>query len=298
MSKYFYPLLLKNEHLSQFKLADNIEIREMTPAEREEFFGLEYVDATLKPSPIGYVGFNRIMKSKTNKGRYSNTTSFDRGIFDGSSDILASNYVVIFDGYDSPDQIVQRFNLSLKLFTPTSSGCYLGFKSQETDVHFHFSMPVHGPYDYLSLDQIDLEVIQKYFNNMEDKWNTDKFRLLTDLFDRALQGGKTPLDVRFLLLAIALESLYLPKQDTEAQYRLCLRASKVLSKHGHGEAEEIFDMIKNIYKARSKLVHSGSTKDLSSNLFSNLTEVVRISLTHYIENPGDFTEEALANVVF
>jgi len=63
---------------------------------------------------------------------------------------------------------MQRLNLSFKLFKPTSTAGYVCFREKETDVHFHIGMPIHGPFDYLSLTAYDLAEIQKIFKLIED----------------------------------------------------------------------------------------------------------------------------------
>jgi hypothetical protein len=185
----------------------------------------------------------------------------------------------------------------LKLFKPTSTGGYLGFRENETDVHFHYSMPIHGPFDYLSLTASDLTEIQGIFVLLEDKKDDDKFKLLGELYDRALQGGHAEWDIRFLLLVISLESLYLPAQEQELKFRLSIRAAKLLSKLGYGEAKDIFHKVNKIYRIRNKLVHAGKTKDLTAVMFSELTNIVRVSLLLYVKNPNDFSEDALTTVV-
>lgn len=297
-NKYYYPVVLKNDHLDPFRITPEIELRKITKSEREEFFGLEDIDFTFKAVPgIGYLGFNQWCPSQSKKGRYPHSNWFVHGLFDGSNDIFASNYVLIIECSGSPDHIIQRLNLALKLFKPTSTGGYLGFRENDTDVHLHYSMPIHGPFDYLSLTASDLAEIQGMFMLIEDKKDDDKFKLLGELYDRALQGGKVEWDIRFLLLVISLESLYLPDQEQELKFRLSIRAAKLLSKLGHGQAKDVFDKVNKIYNIRSKLVHAGKTKGLTSDIFSELTDIVRVSLALYIRNPYDFSKNALTTIV-
>lgn len=297
--KYYFPIVLKNEQLGPFKMTSEIELRRITKSEREEFFGLEDVDVTFKAVPgLGYMGFNRLLPSQSTKGRYSYKFGVIHGAYDGSSDIFASNYVLIVECSDRPDFLIQRLNLSFKLFKPTSTGGYLGFKENEADTHIHFfGMPIHGPFDYLSLNDADLQVIQQIFNAIEHKKDDGKFKLLADLFDRALQGGNIDLDVRFLLLTISLESLYLPEGTSELKFRLAIRAAKLLSKHGYGKAKDIFSKVGELYNIRSVLVHTGKAKGLTFSIFSELTDIVRVSLLHYIKDANDFCRDALTNIV-
>jgi len=283
--------------LGPFKITPEIELRKITKSEREEFFGLEDIDFIFKATPIGYLGFNQWSPSQSKKGRYAHSNWFAHGLFDGSIDIFASNYILIIECSDSPDHIIQRLNLSFKLFKPTSTGGYLGFRENEVDVHFHYSMPIHGPFDYLSLTASDLAEIQEILLLIEDKKDNDKFKLLGELYDRALRGGHAGLDIRFLLLVISLESLYLPTQKQELKFRLSIRVAKLLSKLGYGDAKDIFRKVNKIYRIRNKLVHAGKTKDLTPDIFSELTNIIRVSLLHYIKNPNNFSEDALTTIV-
>lgn len=297
-NRYHYPVVLKNEHLDSFKITPEIELREITKGEREEFFGLEDIDFTFKATPIGYLGLNQWSSSQSKKGRYSFTNWFGHGAFDGSNDIFASNYVLIIECSGNPDHMIQRLNLALKLFKPTSTGGYLGFRENETDVHFHYSMPIHGPFDYLSLTASDLGEIQGIFVLLEDRKDDDKLKLLGELYDRALQGGNVEWDIRFLLLVIFLESLYLPDQEQELKFRLSVRVAKLLSNLGHGQAKEIFEKMDKIYSIRSKLLHAGKGKGLTYDIFSELTNIVRVSLALYIKNPDAFSKTALTTILF
>jgi hypothetical protein len=297
-NKYYYPIVLKNDYLDPFEISPEIELRKITTSEREEFFGLKDIDFTFRATPIGYLGLNDWSPSQSKKGRYAHSNWLVHGLLNGSSDIFASNYVLIIECSDSPDHVIQRLNLSFKLFKPTSTGGYLGFRENETDVHFHYSMPIHGPFDYLSLTAADLTEIQKIFKLIEDRQDSEKFKLLANLYDRALQGGQVSIDIRFLLLAISLESLFLPNLEQELKFRLCIRAAKLLNKLGYGQAKDIFEKVDKAYDIRSALVHAGKTNDLTPDIFFELTDIVRVSMIHYTKNPNDFSQEALKNVVF
>ena len=62
----------------------------------------------------------------------------------------------------------------------------------------------------------------------------------------------------FLLFAIALETLILPESDSqELTYRLRVRVAHLLGKDRSRRAE-LSSTIRDLYKIRSKIVHSGS----------------------------------------
>jgi len=158
-------------------------------------------------------------------------------------------------------------------------------------------MPIHGLFDYLDINRNDLTRIRETFlllvNNTDDK-----FKLYSELYYRSLQGNGTNLDLRFLLLTICLECLFLPEADTELSFRLSIRAALLLSKYGYRDTKTIYDTVKQIYKIRSELVHRGKTNKLDRKLFWELTEIVRISLSLYLKDRNLFSEKSLTEIIF
>jgi hypothetical protein len=295
-TKYFYPIILKNKKINPFNISPNVELRQLTTKEREDFFGLKKVDFTFSQKfPDGYIDFNKFVPSNR-KSRCPYTKLFERGLFDGSSDILASNYVLIIECSNTPDFLLERLNLSFKLFKPTSTGGYVGFEENETDVHFHYYMPIHGPFDYLHLKKNDLEKIKEIYSSVEKNKDDDKFKFWSELYSRSLQGDKTGIDLRFLLLIFSLESLYLPKRETELGFRLSIRLANLLSKYRFGKSEDIYKQIREIYKVRSELVHNGKTNKLTSEIYSELTNFVRISLNLYLKDRNLFSKKYLTDI--
>lgn len=295
--KYFYPIILKNNRLKPFELSNEITIRHITISEREEFFGLKKVGFIFSHKfPLGYIALHNFYRGKKN-GRCPYKSLLQRGHFDGSSDIIASNYVLCIDCDKSPDALIDKINISFILHRPTSTGAYLGFRENETDVHFNYRMPIHGPFDYLYITRNDLRNVKKLFTLIEAKKEDDKFNLCAELYSRALQGGKLDFDLRFILLVTCLESLYLPDIEQELTFRLCLRIAKLLSKYGYGARKEIYKKTKDIYKARSILLHSGKVDKLSKEIFYDSTEIVRKSLILYLKDSSLFSKDGLDNIV-
>ena len=69
----------------------------------------------------------------------------------------------------------------------------------------------------------------------------------------------------FLLFAIALEAIVLPKQGQELSYRLALRVARLLGRSSKSR-HEILETTKKLYDVRSKIVHSGSYEVTDENL--------------------------------
>lgn len=298
-TKYFYPLILKNKRLGQFEISQNVKIRRLSNAERAAFFGLKKIEFSFTGGkPIGYIGWYKFFPSKK-KGRLPYIPLAQRGIFDGSDDILASNYVLILISDESPDFLLDKVNLSFALFKPTSSGGYIGFRENETDVHFHYNMRIHGPFDYLYLCKTDLKEIQSIFSLVDSNYNDKRFNLYSQLYLRALEGSRIGIDLRFLLLAMALEDLYLPQKNLELSFRLSVKAANLLSRYKFGKPKDNYKIIRDIYDVRSELVHNGKTDKLTSKIFSQLTDIVRVSLKIYLKNKHLFSDsKKIEEIIF
>ena len=68
----------------------------------------------------------------------------------------------------------------------------------------------------------------------------------------------------FLLYAIALETMILPIQDTELNYRLATRVARLIGASQH--RRKVRERITGLYRVRSKIVHSGSYEVTDSDL--------------------------------
>ncbi len=295
--KYYYPIILKNKRLSPFKISPEVELRRLTKRERAEFFGLRKVEFIFTHFFLGHLDLKRFVPSK-GRSRCPYTNLIKRGLSDGSSDILASNYVLIMECKNSPDFLLDRLNLSFKLFKPTSTGGYIGFQENETDVGFHYYMPINGPFDYLQLNKKDLETIRKIFLLVEKNKEDKNFKLYSELYSRALLGGKTKTDIRFLLLVISLECLYMPEDGYGKKRKISARAASILCKFCKlGKSEEnIKREIKEIYEIRGELVHNGESNKLNNLVFMELANYVRISLNLYLKDKNLFSEKYLITI--
>lgn len=160
-------------------------------------------------------------------------------------------------------------------------------------------MPVHGPFRYLEPDENDLVKIKNIFSLVSNSKDSEKFKLCSGFYSRALQGGLLDLELRFLLLVICLESLYLPGDNDELIFKLSIRCSNMLNKYAnYGNTESIFNKVKEIYKTRCDIIHTGKTVKLNNDIFNLTVEVVRISLYLYLGNRELFSKEKLDKILF
>jgi len=300
MSTYTYPIVLRNMRLGKFKIDDSISIRRIKKSEKERFFGLSKVEYEFRKEPglvIGWVCVKKFHSSGSRaKYQYSDILN-TAGALERGGDIFASEYVVEFDPVEPHDIIVENLNLAFRLFSPTSTCCFIGFHIDGSQMTMHYNNGIGGPFNYLNLRKVDLIDIKNLYKLVKSRVKDKKFNLVSNLYTRSMLGDSALVDIRFLLLTIALESLYLPVQDTELNFRLSLRVSKMLENKEINDIDKIFKKIKEIYTVRSKLVHSGDSKGLSTGLYSQLTEVVRLSLLKYLNDSEAFKEEALTGLI-
>ena len=294
--RYFYPVVVRTEGLKPFKIGHDAVLRPIKAKEREEFFGLKKIDFVFQdPIETGFVAINKTVASKK-KGRlpYSDII---KGTSTVAMDILASNYVLVLNCVDSPNSLLEQVNWSLKLFSPTSTGGFLGFQEGETDVSFHDDTPLCGPYNYLETDGEKLPELEAIFSLVSRHYEDAKFSLIADLYNRALSGENIEYDARFCYLTTALEYLYLPEQFTKKlTKKLCTRVSCVLDSKGFGIASELFDQAHNLYGIRNEIVHEGCTTKLTGLRFGELVDIVRASLLYFLEDKSLFDEDNLKNL--
>src|SRR4030067_1622612 len=95
--EYCYPIIIKNKISCPFFLSRNIRIQKLTNQNKIDFFGVKDVDFTWGANcriKISHVIINKIQAAES-KGRRNYKEIMKIGLFDGTNEILASNYVLI-----------------------------------------------------------------------------------------------------------------------------------------------------------------------------------------------------------
>jgi hypothetical protein len=301
--KYFFPFILRNNIIDSFKITDNIRIRELKKIEREEFFGLKKIEFKFADKKnFGYVSFSKFISSENKKGRINYNDIIKKGLFDDSSDILASNYVLEIETQNSPDFIVGDIDLSFKIFKPCSTGFCLGFCEKENDAHF--SGNFSGPFlPYLEIkNKNELSEIKRIYKKILDKKNNNTFQIIAESYKNAISGISTDIKIRFILLVIALECLCLPAINDELKFRFSLRIAKLLSKYCKSNVEEQFNIeeqfkfAKKIYDIRSDIVHNGESDKLDINTFLKTVKITSQLIHIYLNNDDIFKKENLEKI--
>jgi hypothetical protein len=188
-------------------------------------------------------------------------------------------------------ECVRWFQQALKLYKDGKTGAFWGVNSQGHSINFILPIPFYGKEVY-SLEESDVPKIKELYKTI--KSNREKrYDLMKEKFLFALSGEHINNENRFLELATILEMLYSPKSDRiELSFRLSLRVCKVLSKYESLDEETTFEDMREIYKIRSGISHSGSHKETAAYL-DKLIDYTRKSLVLFLKDPSIFEEEKL-----
>jgi hypothetical protein len=105
---------------------------------------------------------------------------------------------------------------------------------------------------------------------------------------------KSPED-RLIDYMIGLEALYLPDGNAELSFRLSMRVAFLLSS-GTGK-KDTFNFLRKMYDIRSSIVH-GNKYDLNAEDIKKLEELLRKSVTLWIEDKNNFSKNQLNKIFF
>ena len=143
------------------------------------------------------------------------------------------------------------------------------------------------------------ETIAKYesVKNVFEDRRKSYLRNAIDYFYHAL--GDRRYEERLIDLMIAMESLF-SKEPQELRLRISLRAAFLLSIGRESERPNIFRLIYDLYKKRSKVVHGVERVDLPYEEISKLESYVRESIKRliHIEQEKDNFLELLDQTVY
>jgi len=98
------------------------------------------------------------------------------------------------------------------------------------------------------------------------------------------------MDVRFLLLMILLDLLYVPDGYSSAK-KMASRISNILKNHQITHQE-----VCDLYYIRNEIIHDGKSDRLTDNDFYKITEIVCQSLNLYLNKKNFFDENNLKKI--
>ncbi len=97
---------------------------------------------------------------------------------------------------------------------------------------------------------------------------------------------------RFLELAISMEILLLPNTSAELSFRFRLHMARLARKNLGLDVLETYKFAGELYSVRSKLAHEGKSSKVTV-LLPKLTDYTRQFIRLYLEDPAQFTSEAM-----
>lgn len=293
--KTIFPIVFLDEIFEDFSFSEGVRIRKISQEERERFFGLKDINYSLSNNPDQAFFDIKKTTSTERPGVLDFKEHFlYKGIFDGSSDFFTSNYVVEFDNANDDYQTVKNINASFKLFQPTSTRMMIGFTAKN-EMLFPTG-DFRGPFlSYLSIkNKKNLEIIKRIYKLVEEKSKKDEhFCTVLNVYDEALTEARLKPEVRFTLLVIVLEALYLSDGEPELCYRLSLRISKVLTKKmasAYSDIVELNALVKSIYDVRCQFIHRGKSKKYNTSLLHSAISLVNDSMRIYLEDSDLFKD--------
>lgn len=269
-----FPLRLKSE-LAEFSVGDKITVREMNDEMKRQYLG------------IWNCRYDE-------EGRLSGCTG--RGLHGAGTDILnmvefqSSNYLVIVSNFDE----AVDFNFALKLVGLSCSSLYQGFIDGRTNVgegRYYINPPNYFGTTALPVSQSDVERLSRLLVQVKAGKEDRRLKILSEIYGRALQKGIRE-ESRYIEISVILEMLLMPSQNTELSYRFSLRLAKVMNKLFGESTVETFRLARNMYTTRSKLVHSGHDRNLSS-VSAHAYRYAQLLLASYVEDSSTFDEDNL-----
>ena len=302
MSEYHFPLYFKGCDISSFKINENVFIRKITQREKNEYFGIDDIDFVDKGAWM-HILVGKYTPSKM-EGREKYKNLVKKGLFDGTDDILVSNYICLFKegektyhtSHDLSD--VDKINLTFAIFKPSSTGLWIGFSKSDSSTYYNPKVMLHGPFDYLSLQRKDLSKIRKINTLINERNDDQKFHFFSNLYLKSVGGKELDIDLRFLLLSMILEGLYNSGSQNELSFRISIKAARILSRGGYGKEKDIFKLVKKLYGIRSSLIHGRKMKKADYQYFYSFVDVIRFSLKLYMQDESDFVEDKIQNIIY
>jgi len=143
------------------------------------------------------------------------------------------------------------------------------------------------------INRTDVEAFQSFFDEF-GQISFQPFELAIEYFNKSYIEPYTPRD-SFLDLMVALENLYLKGITQELVYRLCLRISYLLGQN-YEKRKTTFDLMKDAYEKRSKIVHGEKVSKLTDQQLLETRELTRQSLKIFLKNPQIIDE--LDEIIF
>jgi Apea-like HEPN len=277
-SQIRFPIRLRCD-LNEVNLGSNVIIRAMMEEDRPPLLGIE--SATFNQD-------GRI-KSYAVNAVYS---PFDLAgpSLDHYDQLYSSNYVATVPSR----QEAKNLNFAFKLLARSCTSLWIGtagdLKRSGRSRHF-LGPPCYYGSEPLSVESSDVETLSALLSACRGLKSDKKLAVMADIFLYAMSVAPRD-ESRCIELSIVLEMLLLPKASTELSYRFALRLAKLALTQLGEAGQDWFARGQQIYKTRSRLVHSGQDDKLALNAVL-VEETARRLLALYVRKPSLFEEAAL-----
>jgi len=287
LAKIIYPISIDSNY-KEIKIAHNLLIRKITDEEVAFLFNMKNREFTKE---------GRLEKNSMAGVIPLFDFSLTQSVMTNTTRIFDSTYILITE--DSAD-VPTFFNRAIKLYSPGRTGVLFGFVSTEKEKAMYYLHP--NPYYRnggvaILKTKSQINELIKIYEKVREKKSDDFFTLMMELYLNAISGEKFRNETRFLDLMTILEMLYLPKGNSELQFRLALRIAKMMKKCYGDNLKKVFESINDnktgLYAIRSKIIHDGKSAKLTDEKREELMELARKSLLIYIEDSNEFTDESL-----
>jgi len=120
------------------------------------------------------------------------------------------------------------------------------------------------------------------FYKVYDLPTISRIRLAMAYFNKSYIEPYTPRD-SFLDIMICLENLFLKGTEQELSYKLSMRMAHLLGEDVK-ERVRIFELAKDAYRLRSKIVHGTDIKNLSEEYLFGVRDLARKSIRYLLQN--------------
>lgn len=306
MKKYIFPIVLYNNRLfsREFSLTDYALLRRISSKEREKYLGIVSIQWCKSPdNSLGWISAYEWNSKKS-------SPSLPNPVFDCfARNLICSEYVVELNCENK--EAANNINFCFSLLYPTSSGLYVGFKDNLTIRPIKHN-PFNGKFDYAKWTKSDLETISDIYKQLIKVLPKDKKIIyqIADLYLLAI-SSEVNLEISFLLLTTCLEMLFLRNNNSEITFKLAAYIASALDKNKKVllqrnlyafkqiSAFGLFKKVNDIYKIRSKIIHTGNSDSKSAfSHFGMLTEIVRCAILLFIYQPDIFETENLQQCLF
>jgi len=273
-----FPIRLRCE-LPEVSLGSSVSIRPVTEQDRPQLLGLKSATLDEQGRLKSYV--------VDAPDVFSNLGGPDIDQYD---QLYSSNYVASLPSMED----AKNLNLAFKLFARSCTALWIGTSDDATKAGHakHYVSPLcYFGSEPLKLDAAGVEDLSALLSACRTLGSDKKFSVMADIFLYAMSIAPRD-ESRSIELSIVLEMLLLPKASTELSYRFALRLAKLASTQFHESSEEWFAKGQQIYRTRSRLVHSGQDNALKDSA-SVIEETARRLFALYARNPKLFEESAL-----